>query len=123
MSLPRVQSLVLAAAAAAALASTSSVNNGADDSEYTRLQALGEASYDTALGALASNSTCTADNIVVRRSWLVAGNWFLLQLLYTVLTRMVQARLYPRRALGLYQGSEMSPVRQAHHAHGVRVWH
>lgn len=74
MSLPRVRCLFLAAAAAAGLASTSSVDAGPDHTEYRRLQDLGEASYDTALGALASNSTCNADNVVVRRSWWVTGN-------------------------------------------------
>lgn len=69
MSRPRFQCLVLAAAAAAVLASDSPVSVGADDAQYTRLQALGQESYDTALGGLASNSTCNANNVVVRRSW------------------------------------------------------
>lgn len=69
MSRSRLQFLVLAAAAAAVLASDSPVSVGADDAQYTRLQALGSASYDTALGGLASNSTCNSDNVVVRRSW------------------------------------------------------
>lgn len=73
MSFPRLQRLVLAAAAAAAtaagLVSTSPTNIGADDTEYARLQALGETSYNTALGALANNSTCNEGNVVVRRSW------------------------------------------------------
>lgn len=69
MSRPRLQCLVLAAAAAAVLASDFPVSAGADDAQYTRLQAVGEASYDTALGGLASNGTCNADNVVVRRSW------------------------------------------------------
>lgn len=69
MSRPRRQCFVLAAAAAAVLAIDSPVSVGADDAQYMQLQALGEASYDTALGRLASNSTCNADSIVVRRSW------------------------------------------------------
>jgi hypothetical protein len=69
MSFPRLQYLVLAAAAVAGLASASSVNAGLDDTEYARLQALGEVSYEIALGALASNGTCNVDNVVVRRSW------------------------------------------------------
>lgn len=69
MSRPRLQFSVLTAAATAALASDSPVSVGADDVQYTRLEALGEASYDTALEGLASNSTCNADNVIVRRSW------------------------------------------------------
>ncbi|KAG8159792.1 hypothetical protein KVR01_010429 [Diaporthe batatas] len=61
--------LILAAPAAAGLASASTANFGADHTEYAQLQALGKASHDTALGALASNSTCNAGNVVVRRSW------------------------------------------------------
>ena len=69
MSLPGLQRFVLAAAAAAGLAHTSSANIGAENPEYARLQALGEESYATALGGLSSNSTCNADNVVIRRSW------------------------------------------------------
>ncbi|KAH8760989.1 hypothetical protein F5883DRAFT_647196 [Diaporthe sp. PMI_573] len=68
MSFPRLQYLVLAAAAVAGLASASSVSAGLDDTEYARLQGLGEVSYDTAVGALAGNGTCNVDNVVVRRS-------------------------------------------------------
>ncbi|CAN8106402.1 unnamed protein product [Discula destructiva] len=64
-------SLFLLAAVFATGLGTATIHSDARSSsvEYAQLQALGEASYDTALGVLVSNSTCNADNIVIRRSW------------------------------------------------------